>query len=148
VANVGFSIVNAHPVKGEMSVAAPKAQAKEPIQLDVILVCRKRSLDRRPETTAAIALERAFEKAVAKATRLRDAGLKLSRNDRRVILTSQLLAELGPVRSARGLANALIENEPNIEAALDDPRFEAAHVALALSSDGSVGNLVQGSLFE
>jgi hypothetical protein len=80
--------------------------------------------------------------------RLRDAGLKLSRNDRRVILTSQLLAELGPVRSARGLANALIENEPNIEAALDDPRFEAAHVALALSSDGSVGNLVQGSLFE
>ena len=38
----GFHFVNAHPVKAEMSVATPKFQAKEPIQLDVILVCRKR----------------------------------------------------------------------------------------------------------
>ena len=34
-------MVNSHPVKSEMSVATPKSQAKEPIQLDIIIVCRK-----------------------------------------------------------------------------------------------------------
>jgi adenine-specific DNA methylase len=38
----GFVITAAHPIKAEMSVAMPKRQAKEPIDLDVILVCRKR----------------------------------------------------------------------------------------------------------
>ena len=37
----GFTVVNSQPVKAEMSVAAPKSQAKEPIQLDIIIVCRK-----------------------------------------------------------------------------------------------------------
>ena len=37
----GFVIINSQPVKSEMSVATPKAQTKEPIQLDIILVCRK-----------------------------------------------------------------------------------------------------------
>ena len=37
----GFSVINSHPVKAEMSGATPKSQAKEPIQLDIIIVCRK-----------------------------------------------------------------------------------------------------------
>ena len=32
-----------HPIKAEMSVGNPKSAAKEPINLDAILVCRKRS---------------------------------------------------------------------------------------------------------
>jgi putative DNA methylase len=42
VLGAGFIVVNSQPVKAEMSVATPKAQAKEPIQLDIIVVCRKR----------------------------------------------------------------------------------------------------------
>ena len=41
VLGAGFNVVNSHPVKAEMSVATPKSQAKEPIQLDIIIVCRK-----------------------------------------------------------------------------------------------------------
>jgi putative DNA methylase len=37
----GFDIVAAHPVKAEMSVAAPKIASKSPINLDAILVCKK-----------------------------------------------------------------------------------------------------------
>lgn len=37
----GMEIVAAHPIKAEMSVAMPKNQAREPIDLDIILVCRK-----------------------------------------------------------------------------------------------------------
>jgi adenine-specific DNA methylase len=40
----GFYIETTHPVKSEMSVAVPKLQAREPINLDMILVCRKRKL--------------------------------------------------------------------------------------------------------
>jgi len=36
----GFRIVAAHPVKAEMSVASPKSAAKDPINLDMILVCK------------------------------------------------------------------------------------------------------------
>ena len=38
-----FSITAAHPIKAEMSVAMPKHQARDPIDLDIIIVCRKRS---------------------------------------------------------------------------------------------------------
>jgi hypothetical protein len=117
---VADSIVNAQPVKAEMSVAAPKSQAREPIQLNVILVCRKRSFDpRRPEPSAA-ALASAFAKAVAKAARLASRGLELSRNDRRVILYSQFLAELGPVDHTAEVLQALAEQQPNLETALDE----------------------------
>ena len=33
----------AQPIKAEMSVAMPKHQDKEPIGLDIIIVCHKRS---------------------------------------------------------------------------------------------------------
>jgi putative DNA methylase len=109
VCSAGFSFVNAHPIKAEMSVATPKAQAKEPIQLDVILVCRKRAFDRRSRALGATASARAFDKGVEKAARLRSRGFDLSRNDRRVILYSQFLTEVGPVSTAEDLAQILHE---------------------------------------
>ena len=47
----GFSVINTHPVKSEMSVAMPKIQAKEPIQVDIIFVCKKRIMDFRVSET-------------------------------------------------------------------------------------------------
>ena len=44
VLGAGFTVVNSQPVKAEMSVATPKSQAKEPIQLDIIIVCRKETV--------------------------------------------------------------------------------------------------------
>ena len=37
----GFGISAAFPIKAEMSVAMPNHQAREPIDLDIVLVCRK-----------------------------------------------------------------------------------------------------------
>jgi len=107
VVGAGFSLVNCHPVKSEMSVAAPKSQAKEPIQLDVVLVCRKRTADVRKKSDTRIAFQRAVEHATAKAKRLNDCGLSLSVNDRRVILISQFLVETCAGRSAEQLSDAL-----------------------------------------
>lgn len=89
VIKAGFVVVNTHPVKSEMSVAAPKSQAKSPIQLDIILVCKK----------AAAAVGRsdvpnALRSGRDKLRRLRTAGFQLSRNDRKIVLYGQLLTTL------------------------------------------------------
>jgi len=107
VVGAGFSLVNCHPVKSEMSVAAPKTQAKEPIQLDIVMVCRKQTADLRKKTEPKIALQRAVERASSKARRLKSCGFLLSANDRRVILISQFFVEACAGRSAEQLTDLL-----------------------------------------
>src|SRR5438132_10361776 len=106
-----------------MSVATPKSQARETIQLDVILVCRNRAFDRRKPEQGSEALKKALARAVAKAARLLCKGFELSRNDRRVILYGQFLAELGPTENRDAVLLALSEQQSNLNAALDDAAF-------------------------
>ncbi len=110
----GFSIANAHPVKAEMSVATPKSQAKEPIQLDVILVCKKREHDTRVPLTPLQALDEAAARAEHKLNRLGSLGLNLSRNDRRITVISQFIAALGPAASAEVAVRALRDQETKL----------------------------------
>ena len=90
ILGAGFVVINSQPVKAEMSVATPKAQAREPIQLDIILVCRKRSY----LSPAPLSTEEAIEAARKKMDRLHVAGFKLSRNDQKIVLFGQLLTTL------------------------------------------------------
>jgi len=117
VVGAGFSLVNCHPVKSEMSVAAPKSQAKEPIQLDVVLACRKQTADSRKRSATKIAFQQAVEHATAKAKRLRDCGLTLSVNDRRVVLISQFLIETCAGRTAGQLSDALSSSLTDLDLA-------------------------------
>jgi len=94
VLGAGFSLVQSQPVKSEMSVAAPKNQAKEPIDLDVLLVCRKRCNDRRQQQGTQEVLRVASQLALQKVQQFNRVGRRLSRNDVRVVLLSQLLVEL------------------------------------------------------
>ena len=107
VIGAGLTFVNCHPVKAEMSVAAPKSQAKEPIQLDVILVCRKQSPDTKGKQGVNVATARAIAHARIKASRLQNCGLVLSVNDRRVILIGQFLVEICSGRSAAQVGDVL-----------------------------------------
>lgn len=93
----GFSVVEAHPVRAEMSVATPKSQASEPIQIDVLLVCRTRAHDRRTAVAPELAWTRAEEVATARCERLEAVGFTLSRHDRVVARCAQFLVALGPV---------------------------------------------------
>lgn len=117
VVAAGLSFVNCHPLKAEMSVAAPKSQAKEPIQLDVVLVCRKQARDARRKAEVKVALQRAIEHATAKATRLQDCGLVLSVNDRRIILISQFLVEVCAGRSAQQISDVLASELTDLDLA-------------------------------
>jgi putative DNA methylase len=91
ILGAGFVVVNSHPVKAEMSVATPKSQAKEPIQFDIILVCRKRTAT---SPSAPHTMSDALASARSKLQRLQNEGFTMSRNDRRIVLFGQLLTML------------------------------------------------------
>jgi adenine-specific DNA methylase len=116
----GFVVTRAHPVKAEMSVATPKHQAKDPIDLDMILVCRKR-----PTLVGACSagvdelVQEATAEAESQIERFRRLGRTLSRNDVRVVLMAQTLvrlsrlpdlgAALGHFDAAQSLAEAVAD---------------------------------------
>ena len=130
VAGAGFSLVNCHPVKSEMSVAAPKSQAKEPIQLDVILVCRKQEMDLRAKRDGDAARKLAVRNAKQKLHRLQECGFNLSVNDRRVVLLGQFLVEASSGRSATQLVDALSSAMTDLDLAAlrlpDEPEHRGA----------------------
>jgi len=107
VLGAGFSLIQAQPVKSEMSVAAPKNQAKEPIDLDIMMICKKRRDDDRRAFPAEIAFSRAREIACEKVERFNRSRRRLSRNDVRVILLSQLLVELSAGRDCAAVEQML-----------------------------------------
>ena len=110
ILGAGFLVQNSHPVKAEMSVATPKSQAKEPIQLDIIIVCRKR------DATASATpkpIEAAIEAGLAKLKRLSDEGFTLSRNDRKVVVYGQILTA---ITDPSDLSEALSSAERHLQA--------------------------------
>lgn len=109
VTEAGMAIVAAHPIKAEMSVAMPKNQAREPIDLDIILVCRKREdvevrLQDREDAWA-----QAVRVAGEQIGRLRRVGRKLSRNDVRVVVMAQIIRFLSACDDHRA-ARAFLED--------------------------------------
>jgi putative DNA methylase len=118
VMQAGFAVAAAHPIKAEMSVATPKHQASEPIDLDIIMVCRKRcaSTRTREDTLLSDDVLSVAERQVA---RLHNAGRKLSRNDVRIIVMAQLLRELSQADAVEEALAALGGQAEAIEAAID-----------------------------
>ena len=89
----GFAIVATHPIKSEMSVATPKSQAKEPIDIDAIAVCRKRDkVELKDHLTTA--LSSAGRNTVNQVQRFNLYQRRLSRNDVLVVYMAQLLKPL------------------------------------------------------
>jgi putative DNA methylase len=107
ILDAGFVVVNSQPVRAEMTVAAPKAQAKDPIQLDIIIVCRKRAA----VVGVPPSLQEATITAQMKIRRLLAAGFILSRNDQKIVLFGQLLTTL----TASGRADCFTEADRTFE---------------------------------
>jgi hypothetical protein len=94
-----------------MSVAAPKTQAKEPIDLDVILVCRKRH-DAAAEGWGETAVwPDIAEVAEHQVSRLLARGRKLSRNDIRVIVMAQAIRRLSGAPTMEAASVHLLDGD-------------------------------------
>ena len=77
-----------------MSVAAPKRQARNPIDLDVILVCRKRDTPGPDAVDASSLLAEVRQAALEQVARFNAVGRHLGRNDVRVIVLAQAARHL------------------------------------------------------
>ncbi len=127
----GFGVTAAHPVKAEMSVAMPKLQAKEPIDLDIVLVCRKR---------AGLAIRRSngdmwtavLPVVSGQVLRLRERGRKLSRNDIRIIVMAQLVRQLSHLPTPEAALVRLESSGPEVEEAI-----ERLHPATGINAGGT-----------
>ena len=138
VLGAGFSIVQSQPVKSEMSVAAPKNQARQPIDIDVLIVCRKREADLRKRGTGDAAFDAAVGIGFDRVQRFNAFGRKLSRNDVRVVLSSQLLVELSPGRSACEARRSLESLLPKTDRLIDDVwRAQAVQSPSSRTAPGS-----------
>lgn len=100
VLGAGFSVVQCYPVKSELAVAMPKSQARHPIDVDVLVICRKRSADTRHRMADTEVLSTSHEASEKQVKRLNAVGRRLSLNDTRVVVMSQLLVALSAGRPA------------------------------------------------
>ena len=114
----GFGITAAHPIKSEMSVATPKRQAREPIDLDIIVVCRKRS-QLTPHLLNRDSWETIIPLANHQVRRMRASGRYLSRNDVRIIVMAQLLRHLSISCTVERALTSLNTAHADIEALID-----------------------------
>ena len=110
----GFNITAAHPIKSEMSVAMPKFLAKEPINFDVIFVCRKKSRMQAQNTHENLwnSVEIVSAQQIE---RLRAKSFSLSKNDIRVVVMGQVLRRLAMYDTVAHCLKLLESNESNIE---------------------------------
>jgi adenine-specific DNA methylase len=125
----GFVVVQTFPIKAEMSGAAPKSQASEPIDLDIVVVCRKRALGRTLEDLDDI-LAVAAKDAGEQISRLNRFGRMLSRNDVRIVVAARALIALSVVPDADKAVSALRALVEPIESVI-----ECLHAGQTLGSD-------------
>lgn len=87
IITAGFEVVAAHPVHAELRAASPKTATNNPISLDAILVCCKRTQRKSRPVDPDIIIER----TLLLAEKLTAGGMQLSAADRFVIAASQTL---------------------------------------------------------
>lgn len=93
ITKAGLVIVTAYPVHAELRAASPKSGTKEPINLDAILVCRKRVTQQSP-TTRNLHVSTILDGAKRVWQELEQAGMQISVTDQFVIATAHLLVSL------------------------------------------------------
>ena len=120
ILKAGFVIVATHPIKSEMSVAMPKFQAKEPIDLDIIIVCQKRGTTSTEAWDPKRFLGNAITEATEQIARFNGSGRSLSRNDVYVILMSQVVKRLSWLPFLQQSLSFLDSSHTAIEKAIRD----------------------------
>ena len=110
----GFGITAAHPVKAEMSVGVPKFQAKHPIDLDIVLVCRKRSTSPSRDWLGQLQ-NTVLPVASWQIGRLRARGRRLSRNDVQIVVMAQLIRRLSWSRTLKEALSLMEQSRPEVD---------------------------------
>ena len=94
IRKAGFIVDQSYPIKAEMSVSVPVQQAKVPIHLDLIIVCRKQEYNSNKAKDHIVDHKRIFTYSQEQANELIDANIHLSQGDMKVIYLGRVMTEL------------------------------------------------------
>lgn len=94
----GFVCVQSYPIKAEMSVSMPLQQARSPIHLDLIVVCRTESQSKSFQN-GELDIADAIGAAKRQVASLKGVGIKVSLGDAKVILMGRLLCEIHGIKN-------------------------------------------------
>jgi len=97
VRKAGFQITHTHPIKAEMAVSVPIKQAKEPVNFDLIISCRKFQDSRSQIDHDSISLLACVGEVKSMVNKLSQASVKVSLGDVKVILMGSILARLSEI---------------------------------------------------
>jgi len=115
VRKAGFVCTQSFPIKAEMSVSMPIQQAKTPIHLDLILVCKKENDVKLKQANKNI-VHTSAEIAKSQIADLLKSGIKVSAGDSKVAFMGRLLCELSRIGNLKEELDLLsnIEKESNV----------------------------------
>ena len=97
IRHAGFVCVQSHPIKAEMSVSMPLQQARSPIHLDLIVVCREESQNSSRQN-GDLNIAEVVSAAKRQVASLKGVGIKVSLGDAKVILMGRLLCAIHGAR--------------------------------------------------
>lgn len=97
IREAGFVVINSYPVKAEMSVSVPILKSKQPINFDLIIICKNEE-EVKPNNLPKDILQKPFEITKEIADKLKSTGFKMSIADIKVILMGQLFSELSSLK--------------------------------------------------
>jgi hypothetical protein len=123
----GFVCIQSFPIKAEMAVSIPLQQAKSPIHLDLVLVCRKAATAASARQESA-PLPTAVCRAAAQASALSEAGIAVSLSDAKVILMGQLLCQAHQKHCLDDEESFLAQREKDIDAYVEQVLVERGEV--------------------
>ena len=115
VVKSGFEVTAVQPIKSEMSVATSKSQARNPIDVDVIIVCRKHHGNYVAASTAAVVLEEAERATRDQVARFASTGRTLGYGDLRVIAASHAIKHLSRWERAEEAVSVLAQMGGGLE---------------------------------
>ena len=115
IRKAGFSCIQTFPIKAEMSVSMSIQQAKTPIHLDLITVCKKEN-DVGPMRANKNIIHTSVEVAKSQIADLIKSGIKISAGDSMVVFMGRLLCELSRIGNIKNELELLsnIEKDSNI----------------------------------
>lgn len=112
----GFVVSAVQPVKGEMATSVVKSGAKEPSNLDSVVVCRKSPLtsENWPDN-----YQEALDRAIVRLTDLVNAGISVGSGDVRSVVRGTLLSYFGSPGSTLSQEQIELADEVSEQAAQD-----------------------------
>ena len=115
IRHAGFVCFQSYPIKAEMSVSMPLRQAKSPIHLDLIMVCRRESNEKTRQNGEPIIVD-VVNAAKRQVASLKEVGIRISLGDAKVILMGRLLCKIHNMKNPEMEEKLLDSIENDIDA--------------------------------